>query len=136
MLIISALYIFDAPNIFGYLIGLTKLISSEVFFKRISSDQVELLQSFAVLFFATSDDEGTGYFIIGGRNGFCPRLRLHQFRLPVSRRFPYLLPTGHLMELGRLEFLRGVEGIRGVGSVSRLLQVLTLIRMSGILAPI
>ena len=53
----------------------------------------------------------------------------------VSRHFPYLL--AHLPILWNSAFkIKGVEGIRGVGSVSRLIQVLTLIQRSGILAPI
>ena len=114
--IISAFYIFTAPNIFVCLIGLTESFSSEVFFKNISSDQAELLQSVAVLFFATSGDEGTDYFIIGGRNGFCPHLRLRQFRLPGLAALSISL--AHWPSYGTRPFKnKGVEGIRDVGSI-------------------
>ena len=110
--VISALYIFSAPTIFVCLIGLTESFSSEVFFKSISSDQAELLQSVAVLFFATSGDEGTDYFIIGGRNGFCPRLRLLQFRLPGLAALVHFSCPLAIDGTQPFLILRGVEGIR------------------------
>ena len=65
---------------------LTRSFSSDVRLNGISSDQVVLLQSVAVLFFASSDDEGTGYFIIGGRNGFARAYASVNFTFLVSRR--------------------------------------------------
>ena len=68
--------------------------------------------------------------------GFVRTYASVNFVFLVSWHFPFLLHTCHLMELGRLNF-RGQKGSVGRSDqVSRLLQVLTLIRKSGILAPI
>ena len=77
----------------------------------------------------------TGYSIIGGRNGFVRAYASVNFVFLASRHCPSLLHICHLWTSAVK--IEGVEGIRMLfGSDSRLLQVLALIRKSGILAPV
>ena len=84
---------------------LTRSFSSDVHLNGISSDQVVLLQSIAVLFFAIAGSSKirTDYFIIRDRDGFCPHSRLLQFHLPGLAALSISLAHLPLMDLGRLK---------------------------------
>ena len=93
---------------------LTRSFSSDVHLNGISSDQVVLLQSVVVLFFATFG-EGLTTLSSGVATGFVRTYASVNFVFLASRHCPSLLHFCHLWTLAVK--IEGVEGIRGVGSV-------------------
>ena len=79
---------------------LTRSFSSDVHLNGISSDQVVLLQSVVVLFFATSGAKDWLLYHRGSQR-VCPRLRLRQFHLPGLAALSISLAHLPFMDLGR-----------------------------------